>query len=90
MELEEAGWRHLHETLNTELVSSGANHTSWGEAVCLVLVCHPSSGCITIKIPYGVDVLLHRPASHPIFFPIGLIKTESDFIVRSVETGLGR
>ena len=23
-------------------------------------------------------------------FPIGLVKTESDFIVRSVETGLGR
>ena len=28
---------------------------------------------------------LHTPS-----FPIGLIKTESDFIVRSVETGLGR
>ena len=24
------------------------------------------------------------------FFPIGLIKTESGFIVRSVETGMGR
>ena len=24
------------------------------------------------------------------FFPIGLVKTESGFIVRSVETGLGR
>ena len=23
-------------------------------------------------------------------FPIGLVKTESDFLVRSVETGLGR
>ena len=23
-------------------------------------------------------------------FPIGLVKTESDFIVRSIETGLGR
>ena len=23
-------------------------------------------------------------------FPIGLVKTESDFIVRSVESGLGR
>ena len=28
---------------------------------------------------------LHTP-----FFPIGLVKTESAFIVRSVETGLGR
>ena len=24
------------------------------------------------------------------FFPIGLVKTESGFIVRSIETGLGR
>ena len=24
------------------------------------------------------------------FFPVGLVKTESGFIVRSVETGLGR
>ena len=42
-------------------------------------------------MPYGVDVL-HRPALQPIFssFPIGLVKTESGFIVRSVETGLGR
>ena len=29
--------------------------------------------------------LLHTPS-----FPIGLVKTESGFIVRSVETGLGR
>ena len=36
---------------------------------------------------YGVDVLLHQPASHPIF---GLIKTGSVFIVRSVETDLRR
>ena len=42
-----------------------------------------------IKTPYGADVLLHQPALHPIF-PIGLVKTESDVIVRSVETGLGR
>ena len=57
-----------------------------GEKVPLALVGHPSSDGITIKIPYGVDVL-HRPASHPIF---GLVKTGSGFIVRSVETGLGR
>ena len=55
------------------------------------LVGHPSSDGVTIKILYGVDVL-HRPASHRIFssFPIGLVKTESGFIVISVETGLGR
>ena len=28
--------------------------------------------------------------SHTPSFPIGFVKTESDFIVRSVETGLGR
>ena len=32
----------------------------------LALVGHPSSDGVTIKMPYGVDVL-HRPASHPIF-----------------------
>ena len=36
-----------------------------------------------------IVVLIQQPASHP-FFLIGLVKTESDFIVRSVETGLGR
>ena len=35
-------------------------------------------------MPYGVDVL-HQPS-----FPVGLVKTESGFIARSVETGLGR
>ena len=33
---------------------------------CLVLVGHTSSDGVTIKMPYGVDVL-HRSASHPIF-----------------------
>ena len=47
---------------------------------CLfTLVGHPYSG-VTIKMPVGVDVL----------FPIGLVKTESDFILRSVKTGLKR
>ena len=52
------------------------------------MVGHPSSDGVTIKMPYEVDVL-HRPASHP-YFPIKLVKTESGFIVRSVETSLGR
>ena len=43
------------------------SHTSWGEGTSLVLVGHPSSDGVTIKMPYGVDVL-HQPASHPIFF----------------------
>ena len=37
------------------------------------------------KVPNGVDVLL--PQRNPSF---GLVKTESDFVVRLVETGLGR
>ena len=71
------------------LVSSRTNLTSCREGASLVFVDHPSSDGVTVKIPYRVDVLLHRPAWHP-SFPFGLVKTESDFIVRSVETGLGR
>ena len=41
--------------------------TSWGEGVSLALVGFPSSDCITINIPYGVDVLLHQQALHHIF-----------------------
>ena len=66
-------------------MSSGGILTSWGEGASLVLVGHPSSDGITIKMPYGVDVIdqLSTPS-----FPIGLVKTESGFIVRSVETYL--
>ena len=69
-------------------MSSGASLTTLGDGASLALVGHPSRDGITIKVPYGIDVL-HRPALHPIF-PIGLVKTESGFIVRSVETDLGR
>ena len=51
---------------NTGLVSSRVSLTSWGEGASLALVGHPSSDGVTIKMPYGVDVL-QRPASHPIF-----------------------
>ena len=58
---------HLTTTLlYTGLVSHGDILTSWGKGVSLSLVGHPSSDGITIKMPYGVDVL-HRPALHPIF-----------------------
>ena len=60
---------------------------SW-EVSPLAFVGHPSWDGITIKIPYGVDVLLHQPASQS--FPSRLVKTKSDFIVRLVETGLER
>ena len=51
---------------NTGLVSSRASLTSWGEGASLALPGDLSSVGVTIKMPYGVDVL-HRPASHPIF-----------------------
>ena len=63
--------------------------TLWGEGTCSAFIDYPSSVCATIKMSHGVDVLLHRPALHPIF-SIGLVKTEYDFIVRSADTDLGR
>ena len=51
---------------NTGLVSSRASLTSWGEGASLALVGDPSGDIVTIKIPYGVDVL-HQPGLHPIF-----------------------
>ena len=47
-------------------MSSGASLTLWGEGASLALVGHHSREVVTIKMPYGVDVL-HRPVSHPIF-----------------------
>ena len=67
----------------------GVSLTSCGEGAYLALVGHTFSDVITIKIPYGVDFLLYRPISQPIF-SIELVKTRSAFIVRSVETGVGR
>ena len=66
----------------------GVSLTSWGGA-SLALADQLSTGGVTIKIPYGVDLLLYQPASNP-SFPIGLVKTESDFVVKSVEIGLRR
>ena len=48
-------------------VSSGVSVTLWGDGACLTFVGHTSSDGFTIKIPYGVDFLLHRSVSHPIF-----------------------
>ena len=74
---------------NTGLVSSGISLTLWAEGALLTLVGQPSIDGIMIKIPYEVVYLLHWPASH-LSFPIGWVETKSDFIVRSVETGLER
>ena len=73
---------------NTGLVSSRASLTSWGEVASLSLVGHPSSDGVTIKMPYGYMFYIDQLRSPS--FPISLVKTESDFIVTSVETGLER
>ena len=59
------GFSLRHE--NSGLVCSRASLTSWGEGASLVLVHHPSSDGVMIKILYRVDVLLHRPSLYPIF-----------------------
>ena len=33
--------------------------TSWGKSTSSALVDHPSSDGVTIKMPYGLDALLH-------------------------------
>ena len=66
-------------------MSSRVSLTSWERGAPFALLGHPSSDGVTIKMPSGVDVL-HQPAS----LPIELVKTESGFIVRSIEIGLGR
>ena len=48
-------------------MSNGVSRTSWVEGVSLALVGLPSSDGVTIKVPYGVDVLFHKPSSHAIF-----------------------
>ena len=72
---------------NTGLVSSRASLTSWGEGVYLALVGNPSSDGVIIKMPYRVDVYINQ--LHIPFFPTRLVKTESGFTVRSVETAWG-
>ena len=54
--------------LNTGLVSSGIILTSWVEGALLALLGNLSRYGVAMKIPYRADVLLHRPASHPIIF----------------------
>lgn len=64
----------LHLLKSLGLVSSRVILTSWGEVASLASVDHPPSDSVTIKIPYVVGILIHRPALHPIV-SIGLFKT---------------
>ena len=70
-------------------MSSGARISSWGEGASIALVGHPSSGGITIKIPRGVDVLLHRPASHPHLFLLGWLKLNLTLLLDQLRLAKG-
>ena len=61
-------------------MSIGVSLTSWGKAASLALVGYSSSDGITLKIHYGVDVLLQLPALYPTF-SFGLVKTKSDLLI---------
>ena len=52
---------------NGGMVYSRVNPTSWEESDTLILAGFPSNDDVIVKAPYGVDVLLHQPALHPIF-----------------------
>ena len=59
--------------------------------VSLALAGHPSCDVVTIKkYLMGYIYIRYTPTSFTSdsSFPIGFVKTESGFIVRSVETGL--
>ena len=56
---------------------------------------HSNTGLVSMNVSLtswgevvGVGVYIDHPRTPS--FPIGLVKTESDFTVRLVETGLGR
>ena len=49
--------KYFYKKVNTGLVSNGTSLTSWGEGASLALVGHLSGDDVTIKKPYGVDVL---------------------------------
>ena len=68
-------------------MSSRASLTSWVEGASLALVGRSFSSGVTIKMLYGADFHIDQLCTPS--FPNGLVKTESGFIARSVETGLG-
>ena len=65
-------------------MSSGATLTSWGECASLALVGHPSSDGVTIKMPYGVDVL-HRPH----LFLLGWLKLNLSLLLDQLRLAKG-
>ena len=45
-------------------MSNRVSPTSWGEHASLALTFHPSIDGVTMKIPDGVDILLHHGPLH--------------------------
>ena len=72
--------------LNTGLVSSGASLTSWGERETWLTTLLVMVSRLKLFMGYTFYIDQLRIPS----FPIGLVKNESGFTVRSVETGLER
>ena len=66
-------------------MSSRASLTSWGKGASLVVVGRSFSSAVAIKMPYGTDFYIYQLRTPS--FPNGLVKTESGFIARSLETG---
>ena len=63
------GILHLYNNFHRwpcQAIHTNHREVAWGEGASLALVGHSSSDGVTIKMPYGVDVL-HQPALHPIF-----------------------
>ena len=52
---------------NPPLVSSKVSFTTWEELPFLMLIVNPSQDGVTIKIHYGVDILLYQPNLLPTF-----------------------
>ena len=74
---------------NKKAKKKETSFTSWEEGASLALVGHP-----LVMVPQQIYLLewmfYYTDQHYTPSFPLGLVKYESDFIVKSVETGLGR
>ena len=69
-------------------MSRGASLTSWGEDACLVMVDHPSSDGVAIKIYYGVDIYYINQPRTP-SFSIGLVKLSLTLLLDQLRWAYG-
>ena len=54
------------------------------------IILSPQAPHVLTQAPHPHQILNGPPYSQQLWETLGLVKTESDFIARSVETGLGR